>query len=518
MFGGGFGFGGGGFGGDGFGGGGFGGGGFGGNGFGDGGFGGGGFGGDGFGGGGFGGGGGDSKKQKGKAPVKYETLYHGTNGEWAGSIGKKGLIPSTNGRLGPGVYLTPKQDAAWRWANTWQDMPYVLTCKVPSDEISARAIHPGYPDREMPPFPEVVVRNPMAVEITHVKGVAFVDHAVREKKKQPTARKPKPPTFQPSKPDPNGVRSSRCHLRDVWKFGSATSAGSGARCSKCCRMLAPMGEWACKKCGKCSNCQPQGPDPSVKRAALEEAGLHHFVAMCDEQKAEDKKASAAAAKAAKAEARAKAAEERVAKAAANAAAKAVAKAVTKAATPHATSSNAPPAAPPPATVTGTGDRGSQVTRRLAEHSLEEYAARLIGEGYDDLEDLLSMSKAEIEQVADRCGMKPGHTRRLLKAFGHLGAMSGCATNVLDALAPPILIGKRLKSTDATDQWACSECTYRNDANALLCSMCDTVRSAVQEAELAADQSGRAQEDPVVIDDSDDPVDDSAAKRAKIASQ
>ena len=127
--------------------------------------------------------------------------------------------------------------------------------------------------------------------------------------------------------------------------------------------------------------------------------------------------------------------------------------------------------------------------------MEEYSAGLIGEGYDDLEDLLSMSEAELEQVAERCGMKPGHRRRFLKACGHLGTVSVTAT---DALAP------------VPDLWACSACTYRNDVNAKQCCMCDTARSA--------DLSGRAQEDPIVIDDSDDEVDEPAVKRAKSVSQ
>lgn len=440
---------------------------------------------------------------KGKAPankaVKYETLYHGTNGEWADSIGKKGLLPSTNGRLGPGVYLTPKKEAAWLWAK-WNNMPYVLTCKVPSDEISQRETHPGYPERDMPPFPEVVVRNSSAVEITHVKGFAFVDHAIKEKKQPP---QPTASTFKPSKPDPNGVKTSQCHLRDMWRLGS-----SNQRCPKCCRPLAPNGEWVCKKCGKCSNCQPHVPDPSVKRDVLVEAGLHHFVAACNQQKAEDQKAAAKAAAAAKAEARAKAAEEKVAKAAADAAAKAVAKAVAKAA-PSTTATPSAAASAAPSVTTAT-DRGSQVACRLAEHRLEEYSARLIGEGFDDLEDLLSMSKAELEQVAERCGMKPGHCRRLLKACGHLCTVSGMAT---DALAPvmaqgPVPAAMMPQGMQGTtgDLWACSACTYRNDANAHQCCMCDMARSA--------GPSGRAQEDPIVIDDSDDEVDEPAAKRAK----
>jgi len=460
----------------------------------------------------FGGGG----PPKGKAPagkaVKYETLYHGTNGEWAGSIGKKGLIPSTNGRLGPGVYLTPNKDAAWRWAK-WNEMPYVLTCKVPSDEITERATHPGYPERDMPPFSEVVVPNGSAVEITHVRGIAFVDHAVKEMKQpgEKQSNTPTAPSFKPTPPDPAGSRSSQCHLRDVWKRG-----GSGARCPKCCAPLALNGQWVCKTCGKCWNCQPYVPDPSVKRSALVEAGLHHFVSACDEQKAEDNKTAAAAAAAAKAEARAKAAEESVAKAAADAAAKAVAKAVANMAVPPA----APPVAPSAAAAAG---RGRQVTRHLAEHSLEQYSARLIGEGYDDLEDLLSMSQAELEHVAEGCGMKPGHRRRLLKACGHLGAVSvttdvPAPEPVAPAPAPaPAMSLAAASPTAAADQWACSACTYRNDVDARQCCMCDTMR-AERKAEPAAPAgpSGRAQEDPIVIDGSDDDVDEPTTKRAKVA--
>ena len=136
------------------------------------------------------------------------------------------------------------------------------------------------------------------------------------------------------------------------------------------------------------------------------------MAACDQQKAEDQKAAAQAAAAAKAEARAKTAEEKMAKAAADAAAKAVAKAVAKAA-PSTIATPSAAASAAPSTTTAT-DRGSQVACRLAEHRLEEYSARLIGEGFDDLEDLLSMSETELGSSPDlhTCLIRRGRLRAL----------------------------------------------------------------------------------------------------------
>lgn len=181
------------------------------------------------------------------------TLYHGTNGDYAGSIGSKGLVPSSDGRLGPGVYLTPDREAAWRWAN-WNGHPYVLTVKVPESAISQRATHPGYPDQDMPAFPEVVVRNPAQIKIVHVKG--FVDHKVATK---PAAgnKRPRAASFVPDQPSPLGASSSRCHQRDVWKKAPV-------HCPQCRVRLAPFGQFVCATCGKCENCQPYGPDPSLK--------------------------------------------------------------------------------------------------------------------------------------------------------------------------------------------------------------------------------------------------------------
>ena len=197
------------------------------------------------------------------------TLFHGTSGDFAGSIGKRGLVPSKDGRLGPGVYLTPDQDAAWRWAQHFRDhgKPCVFTCKVPNSSIVTRAQHPGYPP-EIPPFPEVLVRDPQSVEITHITG--WVDHALEQKKK---------PTMcvidhnNPS--ETTGIVTQRCHLRDVYK-GKGNQARTGfhtLRCSKCNKALAPCGQWVCKTCGKCENCQPHGPDPTLNRSELMALGL-----------------------------------------------------------------------------------------------------------------------------------------------------------------------------------------------------------------------------------------------------
>lgn len=196
-------------------------------------------------------------------------LFHGTNGEHAGSIGKRGLVPSTDGRLGPGVYLTPNEDAAWRWAQHFRDhgKPCVFTCKVPINSIVTRAQHPGYlPD--IPPFPEVLVRDPQSVEITHITG--WVDHAVEQKKK---------PTMcvidHNNSSETTGNVTQRCHLRDVYK-GKGNQVRTGfhtLRCAKCNNALAPCGQWVCKTCGKCQNCQPHGPDPTLNRSELLALGL-----------------------------------------------------------------------------------------------------------------------------------------------------------------------------------------------------------------------------------------------------
>lgn len=198
-------------------------------------------------------------------------LYHGTSGEFAGSIGKKGLLSSIDGRLGPGVYFTPDEQAAWRWAK-WNQHPYVLTCEVPSDQIMRRAEHPGYPDQDMPPFAEVLVRNESVIKIVHVKG--FVDHKVDAKEERNGERsfwgsvRPLVP-----EPDPDG-RPGGCHLRQIFKKGS--NGLNGPRCTKCNRLIAPFGEWVCK-CGKCINCQPDLPDFSLQRDDLVGAGLSAHV-------------------------------------------------------------------------------------------------------------------------------------------------------------------------------------------------------------------------------------------------
>ena len=197
------------------------------------------------------------------------TLFHGTNGEHAGSIGKRGLVPSKDGRLGPGVYLTPDEDAAWRWAEHFRDhgKPCVFTCKVPTHKIMRRAQHPGYPP-DIPAFPEVLVSDPQSVEIIHITG--WVDHALEQKKK------PTMCVVDHNNPNETAGRvTQQCHLRAVYK-GKGNQVRTGfhtVKCSKCTRPLAPSGEWVCKTCGKCENCQPRGPDPSLNRTELLALGL-----------------------------------------------------------------------------------------------------------------------------------------------------------------------------------------------------------------------------------------------------
>ena len=50
----------------------------------------------------------------------------------------------------------------------------------------------------------------------------------------------------------------------------------------------------------------------------------------------------------------------------------------------------------------------QVAQMLERFRLTEYIAKFEELGYDDMEWLLSMSAAHVEQLIDGVGMKPGH--------------------------------------------------------------------------------------------------------------
>jgi hypothetical protein len=63
------------------------------------------------------------------APPEVVTMFHGTDGKHAASIIEHGLQPSKDGRLGPGVYLTPYKDVAGTIAR-YRGLQFVVECEV----------------------------------------------------------------------------------------------------------------------------------------------------------------------------------------------------------------------------------------------------------------------------------------------------------------------------------------------------------------------------------------------------
>ena len=69
-------------------------------------------------------------------PLEVVTMFHGTNGKHAASIIENGLQPSRDGRLGPGVCLTPVEDVASAIVKH-RGLQFVVECEITVGKVFA---------------------------------------------------------------------------------------------------------------------------------------------------------------------------------------------------------------------------------------------------------------------------------------------------------------------------------------------------------------------------------------------
>ena len=151
------------------------------------------------------------------------TAYHATNGLNAPSILKEGLKPSTNGRLGPGVYLATDPTVA-ETIGMQKGMALILKCTIkvrarydmeargPSTTWAkdgyncARAMHPPWAGVAVP-FEEYCVIDPDDIEIIRMEGDVKVS----------------PPSYRFVNVGTRGFLDS--HGQGVWLWGDGVNIG-----------------------------------------------------------------------------------------------------------------------------------------------------------------------------------------------------------------------------------------------------------------------------------------------------
>jgi hypothetical protein len=165
------------------------------------------------------------------APATFTiTGYHGTNGKNATSILTEGLKPSTQGRLGPGVYIATDVAAAREIARH-RGMAFVLTCTInvrkcydvdthgwkatwaAEGYTCARATHPPWAGFAAG-FEEYCVVNACDVKIKAVEGAVEV----------PTPTPTPSLSFRFVNVGTRGFLDS--HGQGVWLWGNGVDIGS----------------------------------------------------------------------------------------------------------------------------------------------------------------------------------------------------------------------------------------------------------------------------------------------------
>ena len=129
------------------------------------------------------------KAEEGAPPIMR--MFHGADGANAASIIQHGLRPSADGRLGPGVYLTPDQTVANTIAQH-RGLQFVVECEVTPGKVynfdagtgalpaskknwaaggfsSAQSMHPPWAGVAAP-FCEFCVHDAAAVRVIKVDG------------------------------------------------------------------------------------------------------------------------------------------------------------------------------------------------------------------------------------------------------------------------------------------------------------------------------------------------------------